>query len=76
MHSFLSLASTTYKESWGQLKMTRILIIVLIIISTSCQQKSRVFPDCDCEHVDLKNGLIINDTLNHCQIKYPAELHL
>ena len=37
----------------------------------SCQQESRIFRNCNCKKVNLNNGMIIKDSLNHYQITYP-----
>ena len=60
------------ENRWGQFKMTRILLITFVLIlSTSCRQESKVFNDCKCDQLDLRNGMTIKDSLNHYQITYP-----
>ncbi|SHF03988.1 hypothetical protein SAMN05444278_1263 [Psychroflexus salarius] len=68
--------STTYSpKRWGQFEMKKILklkLIFLLIIFSSCKEKSKFF-DCECEKINLSKSLTITDSLNHYRINYPNE---
>ena len=50
-------------------KTTFLLIAFLTLIS--CSEKSEFINDCECEKIDLKNGIVVNGTSNRYSIVLP-----
>ncbi|TXD80860.1 hypothetical protein ESY86_20020 [Subsaximicrobium wynnwilliamsii] len=49
---------------------TKLLIIGFLIL-ISCSEKSEFLEDCECEKIDLKNGIVVNGKENRYSVVLP-----